>query len=297
MAVPARIAIVTDIHHGADEFAKKGTAALGLVAQFASFVAEQAPDFSVDLGDRISDVSRDADFVLEQEVAQALAAVPGPLHHVCGNHDRQHLSVAENEAVLGQALGHSTIDTGGWRIVVWRADNRLHSGAGFVLNEPDLLWLADVVLGADRPLAIISHIPVSGHSQTGNYYFENNSTLATYGDADRVRALLRMAAVPVIWVSGHVHWNTLTMLDGIPHFTLQSLTETFTTYPEPAGAWALLELGETIGWTVHGRDPFHVRLDAATCGRRWVAPLGPFGDALEAGRVGTQAASATALAV
>ena len=50
--------------------------------------------------------------------------------------------------------------------------------------------------------------------------------------------------VPVVWLAGHVHWNTVTLVDGIPHVTLQSLTETFTTHPEPAAAWGLLELGD-----------------------------------------------------
>ncbi|WP_204327550.1 hypothetical protein, partial [Stenotrophomonas maltophilia] len=79
---------------------------------------------------------------------------------------------------------------------------------------------------------------------------------ATYPSASRIRAVLRQARVPVIWISGHVHWNTLTTVDGIAHITLQSLTETFTTQGEAAGAFALLELSDKVLWRVHGRDPF-----------------------------------------
>ena len=281
MTAPVRIAIVADIHHGADHFTKKGSAALGLVARFAEFVAEQKPDLTIELGDRISDISREADLALEREVAGALKAAPGPLHHICGNHDREFLTVAENEEILGQALGHQTIDAGAWRIVLWRADSRIRRPGGFFLAEQDLLWLAAVVRAADRPLAIMSHVPVSGNAQPGNYYFDLNPGSATYPTAHRARAVLRGAQVPVVWVSGHVHWNTLTVVDGIPHLTLQSLTETFTTFPEPAAAWAMLELGEEIAWTVHGRDRLHVRLDAAATTRRWVPALAPFADVLE----------------
>lgn len=276
-----RIAVVADIHHGADSFTKKGTAALPLMAEFAAFVAEAKPDLVLDLGDRISDRDHDHDLALEREVAEAFRAISAPVFHLCGNHDRDFLSVAENAEVLGQALGNQVLDIGGWRVVLWRADSRIRRVAqdgftGFVLSEADLLWLAGVVRTADRPLAVVSHVPISGHAQTGNYYFERNPEASTYPGAERARAILRAATVPVMCLAGHVHWNTLTMVDGIPHITCQSLTESFTTHPAPAGAWGLLELGEAIDWRVLGLDPFAVRLETAATARRWITPLPPF---------------------
>ena len=272
----ARIAVVADIHHGKDSFTKKGTAALPLMAEFRRFVAEAKPDLVLDLGDRISDENRETDLGLERDVAEAFRGIEAPVMHICGNHDRDHLSVADNEAILGQSLGHATVDLGDWRVVVWRADSRIRRPGGFVLTEADLLWLAGVLRRADRPLAIMSHVPVSGHSQAGNYYFERNPEASTYPQAERVRALLRATGVPVVWISGHVHWNTLTMVDGIPHVTLQSLTETFTTHPDPAGSFALLELSDRILWRAHGRDSFAFDLAAAEAARRWIVPLPPF---------------------
>jgi predicted phosphodiesterase len=276
-----RIAVVADIHHGANHMTKLGSSALPLLAEFRRFVAEARPDAVVDLGDRISDRDRDNDLVLAREVAEAFRPINVPRFHICGNHDRDHMDVADNAELLGQELGNTTIDLGGWRIVLWRADSRIrrqHRDGmhGFVLAEADLLWLAGVVRQADRPLAIMSHVPVSGHAQTGNYYFERNPHLSTYPGAERVRAVLRMARVPVVCIAGHVHWNTLTTVDGIPHITLQSLTESFTTHPAPAASWALLELDEAINWEVFGEDRFAHRQDAAATLRRWVPPLAPF---------------------
>jgi Icc protein len=271
-----RIALVADIHHGKDSFTKKGTAALPLMAEFRRFVADARPDVVIDLGDRISDESREIDLVLEREAAEAFQGIEAPVFHICGNHDRDHLSVADNEQILGQSLDHRTIDIGDWRVVLWRADSRIRRPGGFVLTEHDLLWLAGVIREADRPLCIVSHVPVSGHSQAGNYYFERNPEASTYPQADRVRALLRQCRVPAMWASGHVHWNTLTMVDGIPHVTLQSLTETFTTHPEPAGSFALLELSDRILWRAMGRDSFAFDLAASETARRWVVPLPPF---------------------
>jgi Icc-related predicted phosphoesterase len=276
-----RIALIADIHHGTDRFTKKGTAALGLLDDFTAWANAAAPDLVIDLGDRITDRDRDHDIALETQVAEAFRAVNVPVFHICGNHDRDFLSVEDNEAIFGQPLANATADIGGWRIVLWRADSRIRRAhadgmTGFVLPEADLLWLARVIREADRPLAIFSHVPVSGHAQTGNYYFERNPNSSTYPLGERIRATLRAATVPVVCVAGHVHWNTLTTVDGIPHFTLQSLTEAFTTHPEPAAAWAMLELDDHIAWQVHGRDPFVARLVATT--RRWVTPLPPFAD-------------------
>ncbi len=271
------------IHHGADHGTKLGSTALPLLAEFARFVADARPDAVIDLGDRISDRDRETDLVLERNVADAFRPIETPIFHICGNHDRDHLDVADNAAILRQDLDNMTLDIGGWRLVLWRADSRIRRPArdgsfGFALAESDLLWLASVVQQADRPLAIMSHVPLSGHAQTSNYYFERTPELSTYPGAERARAVLRMARVPVVCLAGHVHWNTLTVVDGIPHLTLQSLTESFTTHPGPAAAWGLLELDASINWRVMGQDPFTAQLDAQAAGRRWITPLAPIGD-------------------
>lgn len=276
MTNPVRLAFVTDIHHGPDHFTKKGSAALGLLDEFARFAAASRADAVIDLGDRISDDSRDVDLRLEAEVAEAFRAVQVPRFHVVGNHDRDHLSVEDNERIFGRAMRHQTVDIGAWRLVLWQADSRIRRPGGFVLTEHDLLWLAQTIRAADRPLVIVSHVPISGHSQVGNYYFERNPASAQYPGAERARDVLRAARVPVVWVSGHVHWNTATIVDGIPHLTLQSLTETFTTHPEPAAAFGLLELDEAIAWRVVGRDSYAFDVATADTARRWITPLPPF---------------------
>lgn len=272
-----RIAIITDIHHGAPSHTKRGDTALDLLAAFTDWANEQKPDLVLDLGDRISDVDSETDTRLEREVADILARIKAPLHHVCGNHDRDHLSVAENEEILGTALASEVIDLGAWQLALWRADARIHRNVprpGFDLPEADLLWLSRMAQQAEKPTLLASHVPISGHAQTGNYYFQRTPGVSTYPQADRARAALAQARVPMAAIAGHVHWNTVTTVDGIPHMTQQSLTESFTTAGEPARAWGLLQLGETIHWQVFGDDPFEARLTPAR--HRWTPPLAPF---------------------
>lgn len=281
-----RLAIIADIHHGTPSATKRGDTALGLIEEFARFADDAGAVRVLDLGDRISDVDAETDRRLEAEVAEAFRAVTAPIWHLCGNHDRDHLTVAENEAILGQSLGHEVHDLDGWRIALWRADSRIRrgdEGQGFVLTEADLLWLSRTAQAADRPLLVVSHVPVSGHSQIGNYYFQNNPASSVYPMADRARAALAQARVPVVCLAGHVHWNTVTTVDGIPHLTQQSLTESFTTEGAPAGAMGLLELDEgRVHWQVAGRDPFAVTLSPRPV--RWTPPMPDFAAHPEARR-------------
>ena len=275
MSRPTRLAFVTDIHHGRDTATKKGSAALGLLDEFRRFATEAKADAVIDMGDRISDVGREQDLALERDVAGAFAALALPRFHILGNHDRDYLTVADNEAIFGQDLAHRSIDLGSWRIALWQADTRIRRPGGFVFSEIDATWLATTVATADRPLLVVSHVPISGHSQIGNYYFERNPESATYPQAARLRQILSLAKVPVAWISGHVHWNTATKVDGIPHLTLQSLTETYTTAGEAAGSFGLLELSERIDWQVVGKDPFAFGTAAADTLRRWRTPMLP----------------------
>jgi len=269
-----RLAIVADIHHGAPSATKRGDAALSLMDDFARFATSEGATHVLDLGDRISDVDAETDRRLEAEVAEAFRAVQAPVWHLNGNHDRDHLSVADNEEILGQSLGHAVHDLGAWRIALWRADSKICRGDdhhGFMLREADLLWLSRTVLAADRPLLVVSHVPVSGHSQIGNYYFQNNPASSVYPMAERARAALAQARVPVVCLAGHVHWNTVTTVDGIPHLTQQSLTESFTTEGAPAGAMGILDLGETLRWEVAGADPFSFATRPRVA--RWTPPM------------------------
>jgi 3',5'-cyclic-AMP phosphodiesterase len=280
-----KIAIVTDIHHGKDAEAKKGTRALPLMEDFAAFVKDTKPDLVLDLGDRISDEDPVTDVRLEQEVNEAFAPVreTATVQHICGNHDRDFLTVRQNEDILGQPLGHATLDVGGWRIALFRADTLIRRPGGFQCAPGDLDWLAETIAAADRPLLIASHVPVSGHGQIGNYYFERNPDASTYPrDGARIREILRSSKVPTACISGHVHWNTLTTVDGIPHMTQQSLTESFVMAPETGageacGAFGLLELSDrVIDWRVFGNDAFRATIPVRQTARRWYPPMPRF---------------------
>lgn len=98
-----RIGVIADIHHGTPKFTKRGDTALALLADFAEWANTEEVDLVLDLGDRISDIDEEADLKLEVEVIDAMQAINAPIHHVCGNHDREFLSVAQNEKFWGKS--------------------------------------------------------------------------------------------------------------------------------------------------------------------------------------------------
>jgi len=279
----ARLAIVTDVHYGPPVFTKRGDCATDLMQSFAQFVTDANVSHVLDLGDRINDVDHASDRRNMDAVAALFRQLPKPCIHVNGNHDVDQLTVAENEAALGQSLGHETFDVGGWRIVVWRVDSRIYRSetgpTGFAPPEEDTVWLSRTMQSADRPCLVITHVPFSGRVFHRNYYFANNSEISAYPNAQRMRAALALARVPVVVLTGHVHENSVTVVDGITHLTQQSLTESFTTAGEPAAAMGVIELGEHVRWTVAGRDP--ITLEFTPTVTRWTPPLPSFSDTEE----------------
>ena len=273
-----RIAIVADIHHGRDMATKRGTAALGLLSRFVDSVNAGSVDAVIDLGDRISDVDAERDVALQREVANGFRRLGNkPRHHVIGNHDIAHLSEADNAAIIDSPVHSRAVIVGGVRVAFWQPDVFASLEHPLSLRDGDLAALEALLGTDDRPTLLVTHVPLSGHAQTGNYYFERNPGYASYAETADIRRVIAAAPCPVIALAGHVHWNTLTVVDGTPHLTLQSLTETFTT-GEPTGSSAIVEIdGDDFRFTVGGLDRLAVTLPWPKAKPLWRPPLKQFG--------------------
>ncbi|MDP1732468.1 MAG: metallophosphoesterase [Devosia sp.] len=276
-----KIAIITDIHHGPQSHTKEaGWDALAVIRDFIWHAGEQRADLVLDLGDRISDTSRDTDRQVTAEVAEVFRTFHGPRYHVLGNHDVSNLTIEDSEEILGQSMQSQVVDLGETRLILWQPGVKITVGVGFPHVVPGLPWLVDALNADERPAIIATHVPLSGHSQIGNYYFESNPQYSTYPDHAVVREAVEATGRAALWLSGHVHWNTVTNVRGVKHLTVQSVSERFTTYPNGAAAFAMLEIADG-GFIidVHGNDPFHARLPFRKSGDRpWMSPLGPFGE-------------------
>lgn len=270
-----RIAFISDIHNGRDLTSARGTAALPLLEKFVADANDAAYDAIVDLGDRISDESSERDRELLAEVAQHFQQLDAPRHHICGNHDLNCLTQSDNEALLDGPTNTRSVLVGGLRLAFWQPSVKLSRQHGLRLDDGDLSSLRDLLNDDERPTLLLTHVPLSGHSLKSNFYFENNPGHATYAEIDDIRQVISQAPCPIAAIAGHVHWNTLTTVDGVPHLSLQSLTETFTV-GEAAGATAIMEITDhALHWTVRGKDPLSLTLRWPQSGRPWRTPLPP----------------------
>lgn len=274
-----KIAIVTDIHHGPQSHTKASDwNGIPVLEQFVAYAESVGADLLLDLGDHISDTDHDTDVQSASEVAAALAKFSGTRAHVIGNHDVVNLTVQENEAIFAQSMASRVIDLGETRLILWQPGVEISMSVGFPPAASGLPWLVDALNQDERPAIIATHVPLSGHSQIGNYYFERNAQYSTYPDHAAVRAAVEATGRAAAWLSGHVHWNTVTNVGNVQHITIQSLSERFTTMPQTAAAYAILTIEDgSLSVEVFGNDPFYARVPFRKSGdQRWVAPLRPF---------------------
>jgi len=267
-----KLAIITDIHHAPSQ--PGGLSILPVVADFVARANAAGADLLIDLGDRIDDFDRGTDLALATELAEIFHRFEGRRVHLQGNHDVVNLTEEDQERLLGRRRGHVAIDLGGVRLLVWEPDVRLERGIGFPPAAGELEWLTTELNSDLRPALIATHIPFSGASMAGNYYFENNPDYSVHPDHAFVRAAVEATGAAAIWLSGHVHWNSLTTVGNVRHLVVQSTSETFTTAPHPACATAMLEIADgSARLEVSGNDPLSLafpfqRSDA----RRWPQP-------------------------
>lgn len=271
MASDLRIGIVSDVHYGPPFEAKAGPPSLGLLREAIKAIEAADPALLIDLGDRVNNAGRTADLDHMLAVAAVFAASPLHREHVLGNHDLHDLDARENAEILGRSVTSRVVRCAGWDLVLWCADPRV-SVAGFGVPASDLAWLAEALDGTAGPTAVFSHVPLGGGSMRGNYYFEGATAGGGgYANLEDIHDVLLGCDRLQLAVAGHVHWNSLHTVDGVPFLTVQSLTDLATSSPEPAGAWATLDLGDRMArMTVAGRDPWAVSVPLRGPGRRWL---------------------------
>ena len=278
MSEPLRLALVTDIHHGAPKMTKKGDAALPLLREFVTHANATAPHAVIDLGDRISDVDRDTDRRLETEVGSVFAELEVPHLHLLGNHDMEYLDAPSNADALSADISSRVIAMQGIRLIVWQANVSIDRVSGLTVSDADLDWLRGALTSDDSPAVVLTHVPLDNASMVGNYYFQNNPEFAGYSNGAAIRRTIQDTGNVLACLAGHTHWNRLSTIDGIAFITVQSLTESFTTNGEASAAWAEIEIGDSIRWRTIGNDPIEMVLPKRSHNRRWVAPLPPFAE-------------------
>ena len=232
MAADLTIALVTDLHFGPEaRFAgklRKLTAHAGDLAR--AFVdrmnQEVRPDLVVNLGDDIEDESPEADRARYAECQGILRSVSAELVNVAGNHDTIHLGAADLLAAWGRPAGgelYSSFDRGGFHFVVLHTRERKDHDVS--VGDDQLAWLAADLAGHPGPTVVFMHHSAADQDLTGNRWFEGRPHLCLVRERRKIRALLEGHGDVRAVFNGHLHWNHLDVIGGLPYVTLQSLIE------------------------------------------------------------------------
>jgi predicted phosphodiesterase len=218
-----RIGLVTDIHYGPDVDVRTGSAARPLLAGFTERMRQQfRPDLVVDLGDRINDVDLESDRARLREVREMLETAGRPVVYAWGNHDLINVPSAEACAILGKKADHESLDANGYHLVVLNSQDPTVERIGGTLSAAQLDWLEQDLGQTSRPVVVFCHHPLDEQDPGRHWYFAASG---------RVRAVF----------NGHMHLNTVEVIDGVPYVTVMSLVDSRITNG-PSGCFAEIVL-------------------------------------------------------
>jgi 3',5'-cyclic AMP phosphodiesterase CpdA len=260
--------IVTDLHFGPEarwqgKLRKLTHRAGELARDFVRRMNDEVrPDFVVNLGDDIEDESREADLARYGECQSILREAHAPLVNVAGNHDLIHMN-RDDLNRFWQRSGplYYSFDRGGWHFVVLHTIEK--QDVEIRVPEPQLEWLRED-LGSgpsgprEAPAIVFMHHSASDQYVEDSRWWPGRSNVALVKDRVELRRILEQSGRVRAVFNGHLHWNHLDVIAGIPYVTVQSLIENLDEDApgRPAAAHAVVHLGEHgMRVRVHGSDP------------------------------------------
>jgi 3',5'-cyclic AMP phosphodiesterase CpdA len=268
MADDVTIGIVTDLHFGPEaryggKLRKLTHLAGPLARAFVARMNELGPAFIVNLGDDIEDESREADLARYGECQAILREAQAPLVNVAGNHDSIHLN-RDDLSRFWQRSGplYYSFDERGWHFVVLHTLER--KDVDVSIPERQLEWLRADLARTGAPTIVLMHHSASEQSLDDSRWWPGRSHLALVRERVELRRILEESGRVRGVFNGHLHWNHLDVIHGIPYVTVQSLTENLDDDGpgRPAAAHAVVRLNDRgMMVRVRGNDPARYQIE------------------------------------
>jgi predicted phosphodiesterase len=252
---PARLAVITDLHHGL---------APDALDRFRAFLAAASRgrfDAMLQMGDFCYSDAGAADCLA------LWRAVRAPRMSILGNHDMDKCDKATATRAFGMPTRYYARTIGGYRFVVLDLNNFRKDGkivpyangnyftdnATFNCADPEQLgWLHRELLRADRPVIILSHQPL-GFADIGQPLPpEQVEVFAVIDDAGRANPAGAVAAC----LSGHLHVDRLEHVGNVPCLLVNSASYFWSSgmYPYTNPLYAFLEFTVDGMLKVEGRS-------------------------------------------
>jgi 3',5'-cyclic AMP phosphodiesterase CpdA len=263
MAGELRIGVVTDLHFGPEarwegKLRKLTHQAGDLTRAFVRQMNEEVkPDLVVNLGDDIEDESREADLARYGECQSILRRAKAPLVNVAGIHDVIHMN-REDLCHFWHRQGplYYSFDVGGWHFVVLHTIER--QDVDVRLPETQIEWARADLAAGHGPVVVFMHHSASEQDVEDSRWWPGRAHMALVKERATLRRVLEESKRVKLVLNGHLHWNHLDVIGGIPYVTVQSLIENLDEDApgRAAAAHAVVELTEGGGKVrVRGNDP------------------------------------------
>jgi alkaline phosphatase len=220
-----RFGLITDLHYAdkpsaGDRHYRETPEKL---AEAASRLREDPPDFLVELGDLIdSSGSVATDLKALRRISQDVSAASEKRHYVLGNHCVELLTKDEFLGGVGQERSFYSFDSGGCHFIVldgcFRADGEPYGRANSEWTDANIPphevdWLRDDLAGASSPTFVFAHQRLDVGRPYG------------FGNAPEIRGLLKGSGKVRAVFQGHSHKNDYHEIAGIHYVTLVAMVE------------------------------------------------------------------------
>lgn len=227
------VALISDIHFGPEAgFGGKLRKLTGQAPALAQAFVDRMnrdvrPDLVVNLGDDIEDEGLEADRARYGACIGVLRGVSCELVNVAGNHDVINLGPKDLLEIWGRPdlpELYFSFDRGGYHFVVLHTRERKDLDVS--VGPEQLTWL-EKDLAAHKGEAVIAlmHHSAADQELRGNRWFEGKPNICLIRERRAIRALFEAHGGVLAVFNGHLHWNHLDVIRGIPYVTLQSLIE------------------------------------------------------------------------
>ena len=230
MADELTIGIITDLHFGPEAHhqgkLRKLTHQAGPLAR--DFVRrmndEVKPDLVVNLGDDIEDESRDGDLARYRECQTILRQSTAPLVNVAGNHDLIHLNRDDLNTIWRRSGPlYYAFDLRGWHFVVLHTIEK--QDVEIRIPDTQLDWLRSDLAAGKEPAIVLMHHSASEQQVDDSRWWPGRAHLALVKERAELRRIFERSGRVRAVFNGHLHWNHLDFITGIPYVTVQSLIE------------------------------------------------------------------------
>lgn len=244
-----RIFLITDIHHGRDSNYPTlgGTEYINVFGEsFRSLFESLRPevetgDLVVNLGDLIHDIDPETDLQTYQE-AVSILQTKTLTKHVVGNHDVRNLSREQWCQLAGVQQTYYSFDLGGYHHVVLDGAQREMRGP-FYLDEAQLEWLEQDLAQTELKTLVYCHFPLDNQNFDDNYYFKDHPERGSASNKRFVRKIFEKSGKVLAVFSGHTHFFSDQIMEGIRYVTVPSFTENDSNH-RPKAEYAIVEASD-----------------------------------------------------